>query len=106
MHANHKQWLSTKLSESYNGKTVVITHMAPSILSVAAQYANDIVSSAFASNLDDLAKNANLWIHGHVHESFDYHIEKCRVICNPLGYMLRNGNPENQNFDPNLVIEI
>jgi Icc-related predicted phosphoesterase len=38
-----------------------------------------------------------LWIHGHVHESFEYTIGQTKVACNPRGYV-RYG--ENAGFDP------
>ncbi|MBC3932604.1 metallophosphoesterase [Undibacterium curvum] len=106
MHAEQKHWLKAKLAEAFSGKTVVVTHMALSRLSVAERYADDPVSAAYASNLDDLAMQADLWIHGHMHDSFDYQIGECRVVCNPCGYMTRGGGTENGSFDPNLVIAI
>jgi Icc-related predicted phosphoesterase len=102
----HKSWLIQKLDESFAGKTVVVTHMAPSMKSVSDRHAQDMVSAAYASNLEELASQADLWIHGHMHESFDYQIGDCRVICNPCGYKTRAGLPENTNFDPNLIIEL
>lgn len=27
------------------------------------------------------------WVHGHTHDSFDYDVRGCRVVCNPRGYM-------------------
>jgi len=106
IHVSHRSWLKAKLAEPFLGKTVVITHMAPSMQSVSDHYATDPVSASFASRLDDLVCQSNLWIHGHMHESFDYHIDKCRVVCNPCGYMMRNAVPENENFDPNFVIDL
>ena len=105
-HSMHKSWLKKKLLEPFDGSTVVITHMGPSLLSVADRFATDPVSAAYASRLDDLACQANLWIHGHMHDSFDYHIGKCRVVCNPCGYMTRGGGVENARFDPNFICEI
>lgn len=70
------------------------------------QYANDLTSSAYASNLDEVVSKADLWVRGHVHESFDYRIGPCRVVCNPLGYMTKSGSPENESFDAKFVIEI
>lgn len=52
------------------------------------------------------AGQADLWVHGHVHESFDYWIGRCRVVCNPRGYPGRAGQAENARFDPNYVVEI
>jgi predicted phosphodiesterase len=106
LHAAHRFWLRNRLAEPFHGKTVVITHMAPSMRSVPAEYLGDPVSAAFASNLDDLAAGADLWVHGHMHASCDYQIGKCRVLCNPLGYMTRGGGAENSHFDPNLVAEL
>jgi hypothetical protein len=31
-------------------------------------------------------QRAALWIHGHMHDPFDYEINGTRVICNPRGY--------------------
>lgn len=104
-HAEQLSWLKQKLAEPFEGKTVVVTHMAPSLLSVSEQYASDPVSAAFASRLDDLVTQCDLWIHGHMHTSFDYRIGRGRVVCNPRGYCLRTG-PENPHFDPNFVVEI
>ena len=60
---------------------VVVTHHAPSRRSVAGRYAQDKYSPAYASNLDALvtSSGAALWIHGHVHHSFDYAIGPTQV---------------------------
>lgn len=106
LHAGQRAWLEGKLSEPFPGPTVVITHMAPSRRSVASEYASDPVSGAFASDLDELVRLATLWIHGHTHTSFDYPIGQCRVVANPLGYMKRGGQAENDDFDPNFIVEL
>jgi hypothetical protein len=51
---------------------------------------------------------------GHVHDSFDYVVGKCRVVANPRGYArnrLYAESPsqlewENPAFDPQLVVEV
>lgn len=106
LHLEQKSWLEGKLREFFQGPTVVITHMAPSRRSVALEYASDPVSGAFASDLDELVCLATLWIHGHTHTSFDYSVGRCRVVANPLGYMKRGGQAENDNFDPNFIVEL
>ncbi len=105
-HSIQKSWLKNKLAEPFAGLTVVVTHMAPSVMSVADRFATDPVSAAYASRLEDMASHADLWIHGHTHDSFDYQIGKCRVVCNPCGYMTRGGGIENANFDPNFVVQL
>lgn len=98
-------WLRRELTHSAH-KTVVISHHAPGMYSVPDAYKADIVSAAYASDLEELAVRADLWIHGHTHTSMDYQIEKCRVVCNPCGYVRRSGGNENANFNPNFIVEI
>ena len=42
------------------------------------------------------------WFHGHVHNNFDYMVNKTRVICNPRGYHHENLG----GFNKNLTLEI
>ena len=37
---------------------------------------------------------AALWIHGHMHESFNYEVYGTRVVCNPRGYAPEALNPD------------
>lgn len=106
LHRADLAWLAEKLETPFDGRTVVVTHMAPSLHSVATRYAQDPVSAAFSSNLDALAERADLWVHGHTHDSFDYRIGNCRVVCNPCGYLRRDGTPENERYDPDLIVEV
>jgi len=100
-------WLAKELATPFAGRTVVVTHHLPSFASVAERYRTDLVSAGFASHLDALIGQADLWIHGHTHCSFDYRMGVCRVICNPRGYPNRQGSgSENLEFNPGLVIEI
>jgi Icc-related predicted phosphoesterase len=98
-------WLTTELRTPFPGKTVVITHHAPSALSNPPQFAESPISGAFYSNLDDLIEETQpaLWIHGHMHDSSDYRIGKTRVVCNPYGY--RNVEV-NVDWDPEARVEV
>ena len=106
LHARHRNWLSAQLAQPFDGATVVITHMAPSMRSVEERYATTLGSPAFASQLDELVAQADLWVHGHMHASLDYRIEDCRVVCNPCGYQMADGMPENEQFNPGLTIDL
>ena len=46
------------------GKTVVVTHHLPSVLSVAERFIEEPLSACFASNLYYLFGQMDLWIHG------------------------------------------
>ena len=105
-HAQQKAWLARELAQPFEGRTVVISHMAPSLLSVDDAYGSEGCSPAYASRLDDLAAQADLWVHGHLHVSRDYRIGSCRVVANPCGYKTRGGMPQNPQFNPNFIVEL
>lgn len=104
-HAASVTYLRTALAVPFAGKTVVITHHLPSARSIAPRYADDALNPAFASDLDELVQTsgAALWVHGHTHDSADYHLGATRVLCNPRGYYPHELNPD---FDVDLVVEI
>ena len=104
-HTASRGWLAAMLAEPFAGKTVVVTHHAPSSQSVHPRYANDLLTPAFASNLENLmdGDRAALWVHGHMHESYDYEIYGTRVVCNPRGYAPNALNPH---FRSDLVMEV
>jgi Icc-related predicted phosphoesterase len=85
-HEISRAWLANELSQSYDGTTVVLTHHAPHPLSVHPRYSGDALNAAFASDLTELLHKADFWFHGHVHDSFDYRIGRCRVVANQRGY--------------------
>ena len=96
----HKIHRLVKLNES-ELKCVVITHHSPSYRSIHPKWGNDPINYYFSSNCEKLMDGVDLWIHGHTHDSFDYMVDKTRVVCNPKGY----GN-ENRSFNPSLVVEV
>lgn len=100
-----RQFLEKELSAPFDGVTIVMTHHAPSMLSVPGERRGDLLTAAYASNMDELIERHQpaLWVHGHLHNSADYRIGKTRVVCNPRGYASDELNPR---FDPELVIEL
>ncbi|MCT7319291.1 metallophosphoesterase [Ralstonia sp. CHL-2022] len=106
MHFAARQWLTGELTLSTQRKRVVVTHHAPSKQSVPLQYQGDLLTPAYASHMDDVVELADLWIHGHMHDSFDYGMGKCRVICNPRGYTPRARRAENESFDSRFIVQL
>jgi Icc-related predicted phosphoesterase len=94
-------------------KKVVITHFSPSLNSVHERFKNDVPFNSYWCNSlqTKLITKADIWMHGHVHNVFDYEVfsyetlESCRVVCNPRGYVSKYGI-ENLEFDPTLILEI
>lgn len=93
-------------AETWDGDVVVLGHHAPSFQSVHERYKHDwMMNGGYVSDLDEYIlsqEKIKLWIHGHVHNSFDYMIGECRIVCNPHGYHDENA----VGFNPNLVIDV
>jgi len=83
-----------------NYVNIFITHHLPSHNLINDKYKGfGEVNTCYASNLDHLLYNADIWIFGHSHSSFDKILNGCRCISNPKGY----GN-ENKEYDPEKII--
>jgi hypothetical protein len=96
-------WLRQALSEPFEGTTVVITHYAPSLMSMDPRYGLVPGTAGFCNALDDLFPQAALWLHGHLHCPHDYVQAGCRVVSNPMGYARKQ---EQDRFNPTLCIEV
>jgi len=105
LHEESRSYIESTLAAPFDGVTIVMTHHAPSPRSIAAEYRDDPITAAYASDLEALIERAQpqLWVHGHTHRSFDYRMGPTRVVCNPRGYCGTDLNPE---FDPELVVEL
>ncbi|MRR50330.1 MAG: phosphoesterase [Rhodocyclaceae bacterium] len=94
-------------------QTVVVTHHAPSAMSLRGGKSWDILDAAYASHLDSLVGRADLWIHGHTHVVADYQVPEIgrfpqagrRVVSNPRGYS-DQGADAVVGFDPQRVARI
>lgn len=104
IHRAAMKWLESSLESSSTNKNIVVTHHAPSIKSIPERLRGDVLSSAYASNLDAtiLKYQPDYWIHGHMHEPIKYNVGSATVLCNPHGYI----NEPYNGFDSNLTIEI
>lgn len=104
-HARSRFFIEEQLAQPFEGETVVVTHHAPTELSIHARYRDqsDHLSASYASRLDGLMGASKLWLHGHTHDSLDYELYGTRVVCNPRGYA---GKELNEEFNPGLVLEV
>ncbi len=66
VHADHRAWLEARLSEPFEGRTIVVTHHA--LLGACLQDEKG-VSSAYASDLSGLIDTyqPDRWLYGHTH---------------------------------------
>jgi Icc-related predicted phosphoesterase len=91
-HASAVRWLKQELANPSDGKTVVVSHHAPHLGSIAQQWRGHRLSPAFVSDLSGVIQRWQpaLWVHGHTHTNFDYRVGATRIICNPRGYQSEN----------------
>ncbi len=87
-------------------KMVVVTHMAPSALSIDEAYKASVIDngyyySEFGNEIAD--SEIDFWFHGHTHSAKDYFINNTRVINNARGYV---GYERNNNFDDKKLIKL
>jgi hypothetical protein len=108
MHWVDRDWLRRELAQPFDGPTVVVTHHAPSPLSVDGKYDGDALTPAFASDLPaEYFEVPDLWVHGHTHSKANYGKgPRCHVFSNPRGYRKEDGSFENADFWPGLVIGV
>lgn len=103
MHHESRAFLKSALAVSSAGKTVVLSHHAPSTRSMSPEFHGDPLCACYASDLEEVIVEGRpaLWVHGHVHQKVDYRVGESRIVANPRGYP-----GEGTAFDPRLVIEI
>lgn len=112
MHLNSVDFIRNELERLKNQVNVVVTHHSPCTLSIHDKYKGDTLNAAYVTDLTDIMADfvPNVWIHGHMHDSFDYKVYETRVVCNPKGYPLPRyigySGFENADFNDNLVIEM
>jgi Icc-related predicted phosphoesterase len=102
MHQDSRRFIETAL-KSDPISTVVVTHHLPHARSVPARFKGDLLNAAYASDLSQVIEEHQpaLWVHGHTHDSSDYHVSATRIVCNPRGY-----EDENPRFDAGLVVTV
>lgn len=96
-----KQFLLSNLSPLKTN--IVITHFAPSSISLQHDDYENLIHEYYFSNCEEIIhsfSNIPLWFHGHTHVTNDYFIGRTRILSNTRGYLLpRNNNPFNLEYD-------
>jgi len=98
-------FLKKELARPFKGKTVVVTHHAPSMQSIHESHANNPQNECYATDVENIMTGADVWVHGHTHNNFDYIIDNTSVVCNPRGYSDCDGS-ENDTFDERKIVTL
>lgn len=120
MHQQALDYLTTELDKPWPGKTIVLTHHAPTLDSLlfAGYFTTTDVRrfptvlrrkskphkiGGYASSLDYLFSNhrIDMWMHGHLHEGIRFTVDGCDVITNPTGYT----DAQNPRYNPSLLLK-
>lgn len=88
LHHDSRKWLEDQVAASDAANTIVITHHAPSMLSIRDDYKTSEYVPAVASAFDEFISRSGLpyWLHGHIHQRADYKIGTTQILANPRGY--------------------
>jgi hypothetical protein len=101
-HMAARQYICDIAKQFADRPVVVVTHHSPSRLSTKPRYQNDYhMNGGYSSSLEHLIEsnpNIQYWTHGHTHDTFEYLVHQCTVICNPRGYVGYEERPKF--FDP------
>lgn len=104
LHLENRRWLEEQLSQPYNGRTLVLTHHAPSrsalsmsrfttaiptmdFSSILKRNTSGYKIGAYCSSFENSPNLDNIdgWVHGHFHERMLYRLGGAAVHCNPTG---------------------
>lgn len=90
-HRSTLDYFKQVIDERKDSKIVVVSHHAPSVLSIDDKYKDQqLMNSAYYSDLSEFILDRPqiaLWIHGHIHTAVDYNIGTTRVVTKPRGYV-------------------
>jgi len=104
LHYCSKQWVEEALAKPFDGKTIVVTHHAPTEWSWNGA-SNALKKLAYCNDLKYLFHEYEIdaWFHGHIHSPGDYRVAGARILSNPRGYV---GRKLVDAFDVNKVVDI
>jgi predicted phosphodiesterase len=87
LHQEARSWLMEELEQPFAGKTVIVTHHAPTPWSWQ-ENPNSLLRFIYCNDLREMMHTYDIaaWFHGHTHVSLDYRCAGTRIVCNPRGY--------------------
>jgi hypothetical protein len=108
IHRDSKYRMSEFLKENADKPVVIVTHHAPTELSIDPMYADQFhMNGGYHSRLGEFILDnpcIRVWCHGHVHCVNDYLIGDTRVVANPRGY--KGYEQRAEDFDPSFTIVV
>jgi predicted phosphodiesterase len=106
MHIECVRFIREALKSSKAKKIIILTHHAPSLMTIAPQHMDSPINSAFSNDLDWIMKEDDrikYWVYGHTHTNIDCQVNSTKIVCNQLGYV---GSGEENKFRPGMSFSI
>ena len=99
-HRDQRAWMLARLTEIFDGVTILMTHHAPVSFAIGPRYVDDRLSPCFASRLETalLGDGLPLVVWGHTHHCVDRTIETTRFVSCQTGYPARLNITETGEF--------
>lgn len=104
LHRQSLEWMLGELQKPFAGKTVIVTHHAPTFWSWDDSPAS-LTRYAYCNDLKEIMHEHDIaaWFHGHTHSISDYRCAGTRILCNPRGY---HGRRTVDGFEAAKTVEI
>lgn len=91
INAEHRKFFEEELKKPFEGKTIVVSHHAPSLDLLDKAWPSHTASNPFYGNtgLEEWFDEYNIeaWFHGHTHLRQRHKIGKGNIWANPRGYV-------------------
>lgn len=104
LHKKSTAWLEEELLKPFYGKTIVVTHHAPTLHCWYGSTKKYKVL-AYCNNLKNMFRDHEIaaWFHGHTHSIGNHRLSGTRILSNTRGYI---GHKIVEEFDINKVVDI
>jgi len=92
LHAKDLTFITRKLEEPFDGKTIVVTHHGPHMICQHQSFNLSPMSTGFHSDLSQVFNDYSIdvWIYGHTHSNLDTVVSDTRIVSNQTGYPSEN----------------
>lgn len=104
-----KAYIETELKKPRVGRCVVISHTIPHAAGVSPRFKDSVYNVFFNSDFSDLFAShdaPDAWVFGNSLDGCDVQVGATRLLSNPHGHVLKNGESENPNFRVDRTFEL
>lgn len=91
----------SKLEDGFRSCDLIFGHVSPDWSRLKSHHQDEPFSTFFHFDGRKILEECEgkTWIFGHTHERYDYFMNGCHLLCNPLGYPGHGGFYEERNFE-------